>query len=69
MIQGKLERDQKELVLARLKTLNPNAKLSLGGDREFTVKEIIESVEKGDDFGKKVVQVQINMLKVLSGVV
>lgn len=68
MSQGKLEREQKELVLARLKTLNPNAKLSLGGNREFTVKELIERVEEGDDFGKKVVQVQINMLRVLSGV-
>ena len=38
----------------------------LGGDKEYTVNELIEHVEKGDDFGKKVVRVQIRMLQVLS---
>lgn len=59
--------EQKELVLQRFKTLNPDSKLSLGGNKEVTVRELIEHVEKGDDFGKKIVQVQINMLRVLSG--
>ncbi len=64
-----VEKEQKKLVLERFKTLNPNSKLSLGGNREVTVMELINHVEKGDDFGKKVVQVQIKMLKVLTGVV
>ena len=67
--QNSLEREQKELVLARFKTLNPNAKLSLGGDKEITVKELIKNVEKGNEFGKKVVKVQMKMLKILSGAV
>ncbi len=64
-----LEMEQKELVLERFKTLNPNSKLSLGGSNEVSVRELIGYIEKGDDFGKKVVQVQINMLKVLSGAI
>lgn len=64
-----LEKEQKELVLARFKTLDPNAKLSLGGEKEISVKELIKRVEEGDDFGRKVVQVQIKMLRVLSGAV
>jgi hypothetical protein len=61
--------EQKELVLVRFKTLNPDSKLSLGGDNEVTVRELIKHVEAGDDFGKKIVQVQINMIKILSGAV
>ena len=63
-----IEKEQKELVLERFKTLNPDSKLSLGGSKEVTVKELISHVERGDEFGKQVVQVQIKMLKVLSGV-
>lgn len=61
-----LEEERKKLVLARFKTLNPESKILLGGDREVSVKELIGHIEKGDDFGKKIVQVQIQMLKVLS---
>ena len=62
-----VEEEQKRLVLERFKTLNPESKIILGGDQEVSVKELIGHVEKGDDFGKKIVQVQIKMLKVLSG--
>lgn len=62
-----LEREQKQLVLARLGTLNPESKLSLGGNKEISVKEMIESVKKENDMGKKIVKVQMKMLKVLSG--
>lgn len=58
---------EKELVLARFKTLNPDIKLSLGGDKEFTVRELIKHIEEDDDFGKKIIKVQIKMLRVLSG--
>ena len=62
-----LEEEQKNLVLERFKTLNPVSKISLGGGEEVTVKEMMENVAKGDDFGKKVVKVQMNMLRVLTG--
>ncbi len=61
-----LEQEQQELVLARFKTLNPESKIVLGGEDEITVREIIKHIEEGDIFGKKIVQVQINMLKILS---
>ncbi|MDP2749379.1 MAG: hypothetical protein Q8O89_00940 [Nanoarchaeota archaeon] len=62
-----LEREQKQLVLARLSALNPESKLSLGNNNEISVKEMIESVKKEDEMGKKIVKVQMRMLKVLSG--
>jgi hypothetical protein len=62
-----VEEEQKKLVLERFKTLNPDSKISLGGGGEVTVKEMMEHVVKDDDFGKKVVKVQMNMIRVLTG--
>jgi hypothetical protein len=63
-----IEEEQKKLVLARFRTLNPKAKIMLGKGEEVTVEKLMEHVEKGDDFGEKVVKAQITMLQVLSGV-
>ena len=58
--------EQKELVLARFNTISPESKIMLGSDKELSVKDLIGHVEKGDDFGRKIVQTQIRMLKVLT---
>ncbi len=57
--------EQKKLVLARLKTINPESKIMLGTKRNVSIKELIEHVQLGDDFGKKIIRAQMNMLKVL----
>lgn len=61
-----IEEEPKKLVLERFKTLNPESKILLGGGEEVTVKELMRHVEKGDEFGKRVVKVQIKMLQLLS---
>lgn len=70
MKNGKLNihEEQKNLVLARLKTLNPESKLLMGGGKEVSVRELIQHVENSDSFGKKVVDTQIKMLKILTEV-
>ena len=57
---------KKELVLERFKTLNPESKISIGGHKEVTVRELIQHVESEDEFGKNIVKVQIKMLQVLA---
>ena len=57
--------EQKRLVLAMLKTINPESKIMLGSRRNISIKELITHVEQGDDFGKKIIRAQMNMLKVL----
>ena len=59
--------EHKNLVLIRLKTLNPESKIMLGTKKKVSVKELINHVEQEDDFGKKVIKAQINMLRVLTG--
>ena len=50
-----VEEEQRRLVLERLKTLNPESKILLGGSNEISVKDLLHHVEKGDEFGKRVV--------------
>jgi hypothetical protein len=57
--------EQKKLVLARFRTLNPEGKIMLGGEKEVTVREMIGHIEQGDEFGKKIIQAQMKMLQVL----
>ena len=64
--EDNLFKEQKKLVLARFKTLNPEGKIMLGGDKEVTVRELINHIEIGDDFGKKVVKAHMKMLQVLT---
>lgn len=56
---------QKELVLARFNAISPESKIMFGYE-ELIVKDLIRHVEKGDEFGRKIVQTQIRMLKVLT---
>ncbi|MBI2135441.1 hypothetical protein HYU06_00025 [Candidatus Woesearchaeota archaeon] len=62
-----IEDEKKKLVLARFNTLNPESKIMLGNGEEISVKELITHIKEGDDFGKKVIDIQIKMLKVLAG--
>ncbi|MBI2581140.1 hypothetical protein HYV85_05040 [Candidatus Woesearchaeota archaeon] len=57
----------KAIVLARLETLNKDAKIMLMGfDKPLTVKDLIKEVEKDTTLGKKVVEVQFAFLKMLA---
>jgi len=58
--------EQKKLVLARLKTINPESKIMLGTKNSVSIGELIAHVEQGDSFGKKIIQAQIQMLRVLT---
>lgn len=62
-----LKEEQKKLVLARLKAINPTIKIMLGTNKKVSIKELISNVEKDNDFGKKIILAQMNMLKILAG--
>ena len=59
-------KEQKDLVLARFKTLNPDSKIMLGSSKSISVKEMISHINKNDEFGRNVIKAQINMLRVLT---
>lgn len=55
----------KELVIARLRALSGNKKISIGSEGEFNVDELIIRVEKDDEIGKKMVEIQLQYLRSL----
>lgn len=59
------EEDIKQLVIERLSTLPPNKEVSIGGDGSFGRDELIEHVEKGDEIGKKMVEIEMTFLRSL----
>ena len=55
----------KKIVIARLETLPPNKRISIGSSGEFTKDQLIEKVQKGDEVGKKIVQIELEFLRSL----
>ncbi|OGI64841.1 hypothetical protein A3H53_04675 [Candidatus Nomurabacteria bacterium RIFCSPLOWO2_02_FULL_40_10] len=53
----------KNLVMTRLETLPSDAVVSLGSSGEFTKDQIIESVRRGDENGKKMIEIEMTFLQ------
>ena len=63
--KSNLYEEQKKLVLARLNSLNPEAKVMSGKGKLISVRDIINLVERDDPDGKNIIKAQIKMLQVL----
>ncbi len=59
------DKEVRELVIARLRSLSSNKKISIGADGEFTKEDLVERVASGDEIGEKIVEIQLNYLKSL----
>lgn len=59
------DEDIKQLVIERLSTLPPDKEISIGGDGSFDRDELIEHVERGDEIGRKMVEVEMTFLRSL----
>ena len=44
--------EQKSLVLARFRSMNPELKIIIGVEKELTIKDLISHVEKGDAYSR-----------------
>ncbi len=58
----------RNLVIARLRSLPSGKKISLGSQGEFTNQELIIRVEKDDEVGKKITQIQLEYLRSLKNI-
>ena len=59
------DKEIKELVVERLKSLSPGRKISLGAAGDFSKEEMINHVQKGDNIGDKIIKVQLSYLRAL----
>lgn len=65
-LEEEISEDLKNLVVSRLEVLSPNKKFFIGSHEEgFTKEDLIEHVEKGDEIGKKVIEMEMAFLKAL----
>lgn len=59
------EEEIKELVITRLEVLPLNKKISIGSSGEFNREELIDHVKRGDEIGKKMVEIELSFLRAL----
>lgn len=52
----------KKLVIARLRTMPPNMKLSIGDYGSFDKRELISQVDRGTPVGKETINSQITLI-------
>lgn len=62
---SRFSEDITNLVIARLETIPSNIEMSIGGDGNFTVQELIERVRRQDHIGKKMIDMQMSYLRSL----
>lgn len=64
-IEQQIPEALKQLVVARLKLIPDDVKISVGAEGEFTRDELIERVEQDDRVGRQVAQSQLEFLQAL----
>jgi len=65
MSQKISQKEIKQLVIERIKTLSLGRKISIGAEGKFSKEELIEHVQKGDKIGEKIIKVQLSFLRSL----
>jgi len=58
-----VSREEIEIVLARLRTMPPGLKMSIGNQGTFNKWEMMEQVEKGTEVGKLIADVYMENLR------
>lgn len=64
-MSDKINKQIMDLVLARLDVMPSNVKVSIGSYGTFSKSDLKDHVEKGDEIGKKVVEVQMAFLRAM----
>ncbi|OGG87076.1 hypothetical protein A3B87_03660 [Candidatus Kuenenbacteria bacterium RIFCSPHIGHO2_02_FULL_39_13] len=62
---NEFDKDMKELVKARLNVLPKNVSVSIGQEGTFNREELIEHVDKEDNIGQKITQVEMEFLQAI----
>jgi len=61
--KSQIKEDVRKLTLERLKVTPMDFEISIGGAKTMSRDEMISSVVKGDDMGKKIMDIQLEFLK------
>lgn len=61
-IDKELFEEMKKLVLARMKASTDELIINLGSN-EYSKEQLLESVERGDDLGKQIIEIQMDYIR------
>ena len=61
----KISKEVQELIIARIRNMPENLRLSLGRASGIDKYEMIEHVKKGDEIGNTIIKIQLTYLKYL----
>lgn len=62
MEEKNIKEDMKKIAIARINTFSDDLGIIIG-NKKYTKKEILESIENGDDTGQEVIDSQIEYLR------
>lgn len=62
MAEKNIQEDMKKIAIARINTFSDDLGIIIG-NKKYTKKEILESIENGDDTGQEVIDAQIEYLR------
>lgn len=61
-----LQDDARKLVMERIRASSKDMMISVGGDENLSRRQLLESVEKGDELGQRIVNIQLAYLRDLA---
>ena len=61
-----INEDVINLVIARLSTMPPTVKISIGNEGTFTKEQLIKHVTDGDEVGKLIIDMHLNYLRAIT---
>jgi len=64
--ESSIEEQIKQLVIARIDAYSDDLNISAGDSGSLTKKQLIESVEKGDELGKQITEAHMTFLRDLA---
>lgn len=64
--QESLDEDIKNLVIERLKASSDELEIIVGDLGDYSKEDLIKSVEKGDELGKEVIEMEMSYLKAIA---
>ena len=65
-VQDEKKSELKKLVLARIDIMPPNFKLSIGNKGTFNKEQLIEHINRGDETGSCIIDMQVRFIKALT---
>ena len=63
--QEKIKKEVINLVIARLRTIPPKASLSVGGQKDLSVEDLIKHVRENDEIGQLVIETHLDYIRSL----